>query len=284
MIVNGRYQTDIDIADRALQYGDGCFTTIAFRNGCLEFLAQHIQRLQKACGILYLEFSKWKTLEAQINQSVSDKYDCVVKVIISRGAGGRGYSPQGCRQPKFIITHHEIPAHYQAWQLNGLALTVSPILLAKQPILAGIKHLNRLEQVLIKQHLGATEFPDALVFDTDGALVETSVGNVFWKSNDVWYTPDLSNSGVEGVIRNQVISLMKNNGLDVNIVQHSLPDLANLQEMFICNSLMKVVPVSHWCKENEDVKITIQSNEQTRLIQSWLNQINHTSVKSIETN
>jgi 4-amino-4-deoxychorismate lyase len=93
MIVNGQQQQHIAIADRALQYGDGCFTTMAFRNARLEFFGSHINRLKLACKTLHIDFDKWIELECCIFNVLKTADDCVVKVIITRGVGGRGYSP-----------------------------------------------------------------------------------------------------------------------------------------------------------------------------------------------
>lgn len=294
MIVNGRYQSDISIADRALQYGDGCFTTIAFRNGCLEFYADHIQRLQQACQKLYLDFTEWDELTHYLAKSVSElNQDCVVKVLISRGEGGRGYSPAGCKTPVYIITHHAMPNQYENWQHHGIELYISSITLARQPLLAGIKHLNRLEQVLIKNEISRTKFDDALVCDIDGKIIETSVGNLFWKKDNQWYTPNLSHSGVAGVIRNQLLKLFGKNGIEVHVVQQDLNELNCVEEMFICNSLMKIVPVTRISaninigsdmvsnQPQLNVDIDVRTQQQTKLFQSWLNQTIHQPVVSL---
>ena len=243
MIVNGQQQQQISVADRAAQYGDGCFTTIAFRNGHLEFFNAHIQRLKLACETLYIDFDKWLELERCILDSLMSTADCVVKVMITRGEGGRGYSPEGAVNPSYIITHHTVPSHYPLWRTEGIRLTISPITLACQPLLAGIKHLNRLEQVLVKHALAATGYDDAVVCDTQQNIVETSVGNLFWYKNSAWYTSDLSESGVDGVMRNCVLAVMKEKGLECQVVQHDVSSIFSAQELFVCNSLMVLVPV-----------------------------------------
>lgn len=281
MIVNGRYQTDIDIADRGLQYGDGCFTTIAFRNTCLEFFDAHLQRLQQACHRLHIDFNQWTELSQYVvNSVVGNDQDSVIKILISRGQGGRGYSPVGCQTPSYIITHHPMPAHYGNWQDHGLALSVSPVTLAKQPLLAGIKHLNRLEQVLIKKELEPTEFDDALVCDTDGTIIETSVGNLFWKNDNTWFTPELSQCGVEGVVRNQLLDIFLKNEIDVQVVQQDLNGLDCIEEMFMCNSLMKIVPVTSIYQPKLNVKIKVLTHHQTKQFQTWFDQIPHQQAAS----
>lgn len=243
MIVNGRQQQHIEIADRAFQYGDGCFTTMACRNGHLEFFDAHIERLKLACKTLYIDFNKWTELTRCILDSIKSNADCVVKIMITRGEGGRGYSPEGTVNPKFIITHHVIPAHYSQWQTNGIKLTISPITLACQPLLAGIKHLNRLEQVLVKQALMQTCYDDAVVCDTLQKIIETSVGNLFWFKDKVWYTADVTESGVDGVMRNYVLSIMREKEIECQVVKQDVSVLFKAQELFVCNSLMMLVPV-----------------------------------------
>jgi 4-amino-4-deoxychorismate lyase len=243
MIVNGQEQQNIEIADRAFQYGDGCFTTMAFRSGRLELFDVHINRLKLACKTLYIDFDQWSELENCIIDSLTSDANCVVKVMITRGVGGRGYSPEGAVNPSFIITHHSIPAHYTLWQTDGIKLTISPITLACQPLLAGIKHLNRLEQVLVKHALVQTGYDDAVVCDTQQKIIETSIGNLFWFKDSTWYTSDLSESGVEGVMRNLILDVMLEKGLECQVVKQDVSVLFKAQELFVCNSLMMLVPV-----------------------------------------
>ena len=243
MIVNGQKQSHIAIADRSVQYGDGCFTTIACTKGQLELFDAHILRLQHACERLSIPFTDWHKLQESALNSVKQTDLGVVKIMITRGEGGRGYNPVGASEPNFIISHHVLPDYYQQWQQSGIHIGVSPVTLACQPLLAGIKHLNRLEQVLIKQALASTSYNDVIVCDTTHNLIESSVGNIFWLKNNRWFTPDLSESGVEGVMRNLILSEMSKKGMHVQEVKQPIESLYQADEVFICNSLMKVVPV-----------------------------------------
>ncbi|MFQ3192431.1 MAG: 4-amino-4-deoxychorismate lyase [Paraglaciecola sp.] len=274
MIVNGQQQQHIEIADRAFQYGDGCFTTMAFRNGRLELFDAHINRLKLACNTLYINFDKWSELESCIVDSLKADDDCVIKVIITRGVGGRGYSPEGAITPSFIITHHTIPVYYPVWQTKGIKLTISPITLARQPLLAGIKHLNRLEQVLVKQDLAQTNYDDAVVCDTQQKIIETSIGNLFWFKDNTWYTSDLSESGVEGVMRNLVLDVMLEKGMKCRVVKHDVSILFNAQQLFVCNALMMLVPVvSLFSPTNQKIReyFVDQSKHLQRYIQHSIN-------------
>jgi 4-amino-4-deoxychorismate lyase len=280
MIVNGWQQQHIAIADRALQYGDGCFTTMAFRNGNIEFFDAHIKRLELACKTLFINFDKWSELTCCIFDLLKIAENCVVKVLITRGEGGRGYSPEGAVNPNFIITLHPIPPHYLAWQTQGIKLTISPIMLAYQPLLAGIKHLNRLEQVLVKQALAQTNYDDAIVCDTNQNIIETSVGNLFWYNNDTWYSPDLTGSGVEGVMRNQVLAVMQQEGIKYQVVKQDIHVLFDAQELFVCNSLMQLIPVmSLFNPINQQHKKFVAN--QTKKLQHAVQRVIHLGTKTI---
>jgi 4-amino-4-deoxychorismate lyase len=252
---------------------------MAFRNSRIELFNAHISRLKLACEMLFIEFNKWSDIERCIVDSLQSADDCVVKVIITRGVGGRGYSPEGAANPRFIITHHTIPIHYTLWRTDGIKLTISPITLACQPLLAGIKHLNRLEQVLVKHALAKTDYDDAIVCDTQKNIIETSAGNLFWYKDNVWYTADHSESGVEGVMRNKVLAVMQEKGLLCQVVRADISDLFCSQELFVCNSLMMLVPVvslfNPVTQQNKNYVI-----EQTKLMQHY---IQHTiNLKSLK--
>lgn len=273
ILVDGQRRADIAVADRGLQYGDGCFTTIAYRGGILEFFDLHIKRLQLACERLAIPYTAWPELAEQVAQSINESsQDCVVKVLLSRGQGGRGYSPVGCQQPSTVISHHPMPAHYSELQQLGLVLTVSPIQLAKQPLLAGIKHLNRLEQVLIKHTLADSEYQDALVCDTDNNIVETAIANVFWKKGNIWFTPDLKQCGVEGVARQAIMAVMAKHKIQVQQIQQPLASFTDVEDMFICNSLMKLVPISKIVAERGNIQTQVFTNKHTFELQSCFNQ------------
>lgn len=244
MIVNGSPATQLDIADRATQYGDGCFTTMLVKDGTVEHWDAHLTRLQVSCERLFIPFTKWDDLTNSVITNAQNGSNFVLKVLISRGTGGRGYSPEGANQPLYIISQHPYPSHYRDWQKNGIELNVSSVALAKQPLLAGIKHLNRLEQVLIKHELANDAFQDCIVLDTDEVIVESSVGNIFWYHDNAWYTPSLNFSGVEGVMRNHILDYFSAKHVPIHQCRETQEAIQSAAEVFVCNSLMGIVPVS----------------------------------------
>lgn len=243
--VNGQQQQNVDASDRAIQFGDGCFTTLAVEHGNPILLPAHINRLIQGCDTLFLPHPNWIELEKHIIDIASyTQMKGVIKVIISRGYGGRGYSSHGFITPTVITSLSSYPTHYSQQQSEGISLGISSVTLGKNPILAGIKHLNRLEQVLIKYHLEKTEFDDVLVCDNEGYLVEANAANLFWCKGNVLFTPDLTNSGVNGIMRQSIFQLAHKLNWKIDIVREKPETLYQADEIWLTNSLMPVLPVS----------------------------------------
>jgi len=244
MIVVLDTQSLIPSNDRIALYGDGCFTTIAISKNKVELLDLHLFRLQRDCQRLYIEFQLWTELQNAIIDLASSKESAVIKVVVSRGQGGRGYSPANCIKPTAYISFSEIPAHYTNWRENGISMSVSSVKLAIQPLLAGVKHLNRLEQVYVKRELDQIDYEDVVVCDTDDHVVESSAGNVFWRKKTNWFTPKLDKCGVEGVMRNQIIKLFTTKNINLEHRHSYIDELFECDELIITNSLIGVVPVN----------------------------------------
>ena len=171
-LINGVEQDTLAANDRAVQFGDGCFTTARIQHGQVALLDAHLQRLQTTCEKLRIPFDDWLTLSDEMQRLARPHAQGVLKVVLTRGVGGRGYSTAGCTSPTRILSVSSLPAHYARWREEGITLTRSPVTLGRNPWLAGLKHLNRLEQVLIRSHLEQTDADEALVLDSDGGLTE----------------------------------------------------------------------------------------------------------------
>lgn len=250
MWVNGETQNVLAVSDRAVQFGDGCFTTARIKEGKTILFAEHVQRLQQGCERLFIHGVDWDRLRQEMIHAAAEYGDGVLKMIITRGSGGRGYSASGCSQPTRILSVSPYPMHYHQLRESGARLALSPIRLGKNPQLAGIKHLNRLEQVLIRTQLEQTEADEALVLDTDAMLVECCAANFFWRCGKHVFTPDLSASGVNGIQRQQVMQQIVSLGFTLNEVRAGVEVLAEAEEVLITNALMPVLPVRQieaWC-------------------------------------
>lgn len=257
-------------SSRAIAYGDGCFTTMLFDGQELKHLELHVQRLEDNCAQLLMEGFNQEQLISSLKELTSkldhDKH--VIKVLVSAGAGGRGYSRRPEAPLEVVISEHIFPNLYEHWQKQGIKLGISSQALSKQPLLAGVKHLNRLEQVLVKASVTNDEiYDDVLVTDTDHMLIESSAGNLFWRQGQQWFTPDLHCSGVAGVIRNRIIRELDKLGRSAVEVRTRSRALLAAEEIFICNSVMGLVPVKEiWLPTGENQQFTIHSSCFKRLL------------------
>jgi len=265
MIINGVPCQDVAIADRGFNFGDGHFTTIKLAAGQALLLDLHLARLQQACAVLAIEFNQWHELQTAITQQAQALQVGVLKVTITRGEGGRGYGTLGCSNANWYLQHRPIPAHYSEWANTGIELMICQYQQTVNPVLAGLKTLNRLDQVMIKQELDANAAADGLVCSTDGYVIETSVANIFWITDNKIYTPSTQRSGIEGVMKTHILNLSNRLGLSVNAGDYTIAEVLEADEVFITNSVMEVVPVKRIFKP--DLSIDVGYNKPYTLSQ-----------------
>ncbi|CAM2859141.1 aminodeoxychorismate lyase [Vibrio mytili] len=241
--VNGVPQSHVSLDDRSFQYGDGCFTTILTKEGELLYWQAHVERLDACLKALMIPSPDWSLVLEWANQAaMADEY-AGVKIHVSRGHGGRGYSPAGIDKPTVTISNFSYPSHYPAWRKQGVDLGLCETRLGIQPLLAGHKHNNRLEQVLAKAELENTEFADAVTLNVQNHVIETTMANLFWVKDHKVFTPELTMSGVAGVMRRKVLELLATEKTYVNIGNYLLEDLLDADEAFMCNSLLGIAPI-----------------------------------------
>lgn len=237
--------------DRSFQYGDGLFTTIRVKGGKAMLWDLHLQRLVSGANALQIHSFDTDELTAQVQQAISAP-DQVIKVLISRGQAGRGYSPQGIESPCCYISTAALP-DYRNWQQQGICLGVADFKLAQQPALAGLKHNNRLEQVLIKAELAERDVDELVVLDQSDAVIEVSAANLMFCKNGQWYTPTLDQAGVKGVMRQHLMA-----HLLVTEGNFGLADLQQADALLICNALMGVVPVKQFAGQTKNIELVRQ--------------------------
>jgi 4-amino-4-deoxychorismate lyase len=234
-LIDGRAGHSIDSTDRGLQYGDGLFETIACRDGQPRWLALHLQRLQHGCQRLRLAFVDFELLRAEICGFAAGQERCIVKVIVTRGsATRRGYAPAGDERPRRIVSRHDWP-DTAAPGPSGFRVGISAVTLGINPLLAGLKHLNRLEQVLAQMARDEAGLDEVLMLSTAGVVISGSMSNVFLADDSGLYTPDLTNCGVAGVMRHLVLQAAATHGVPVRERPVALAELANVREMFVTN-------------------------------------------------
>lgn len=241
--INAIPKQQLPLTDRALQFGDAFFTTARLLDGTIPLLEWHLERLTEAAQrLLFTAFNPNAVRQDMLTAAASGG-DGIIKVLISRGSSGHSYNFSGCGAPVRIVSRFPTPAHYSRWRRDGVRLSLSPVRLARNPLLAGIKHTNRLEQVLIRAHLEHDRADEALVLDTDGWLVECGSANLFWRQGQQVYTPLLNYAGVSGVMRRRILSLLPTLGYTPVEVATGPEALSAAEEVFITNALLPVVPV-----------------------------------------
>ncbi len=231
--------SQISYADRGLNYGDGFFTTAKIGAGQVEHWPLHKARLIESAARLGFPEINFQALEQQVSEAVALQQLGVLKVLVTRGAGGRGYAlPSECHLT-ILLTVSDYPTHYAQFANDGVRVNISPIKLAAQPLLAGLKTLNRLEQVLIKNSMQGQDCDDVLVLDYNNHVIEASAANVFVISQGRIFSPLLTQCGIKGVYLQSLCDK-----LAVEFKHLSVDDLLQADAVFICNSLMGAVPVS----------------------------------------
>jgi 4-amino-4-deoxychorismate lyase len=240
IIVNGEVAGTIPVLDRGLMYGDGVFRTMRVRGGNVELWDRQYAKLAADCTGLDILCPSSKVLEQEIEQVVRAEPECVLKIVISRGEGGRGYGlPCSVRPSRVVLSAPvpEYPTHY--WE-EGVRLHVCEIRMCHQPRLAGIKHLNRLENVLARMEWHDPDVPEGVMLDADGHVIEGTMCNIFARSEDKLVTPDLSQCGVAGLQRERIMAQADGLGLCLEVRPFELRFLLDADEVLVCNSVVGI--------------------------------------------
>lgn len=245
--VNGISQRVISLDNRALHFGDGFFTTAKLENKTVNLIDYHMDRLRLSARRLMFNNINFDLLYKEVLKAANYSINGIIKIIISRVNNNSvyGYRYDQCVEPVRIIRTSELSKHYTAWHKHGVRLKVSTIRLARNPFLAGIKHLNRLEQVMIASEIYQDKTVDeALVLDTSGNIVECCSANIFWRKNNIVFTPSVYYAGINGVIRQIILKLLPSLGYCVKEVIMGIECIKNMDEVFITNSLLPLASVN----------------------------------------
>ncbi|MBX2850095.1 MAG: aminodeoxychorismate lyase [Acidiferrobacterales bacterium] len=243
--VNGVAEGQISIFDRGLMYGQSLFETmVCEQQGVLLFEA-HLDRLQRGCNTLGIDLNI-TLLKDEISAAAEHVSNtAVLRASVTMGEGGRGYKNPDQPKPNRIVSLHEYPDYPTAYYHDGIELGVADMRLAAQPYLAGLKHGNRLEQ-LIARAQWQVDWQEALLLDMQDNLIEATQSNVFIVVDGELLTPDLSQSGVAGVMRNFILQNSKEIGVDCRIVPLSIADIESADEVIVCNSVIGLWPVKQF--------------------------------------
>nr|WP_218576293.1 aminodeoxychorismate lyase [Pseudomonas sp. SLFW] len=232
----------LSVKDRGLAYGDGLFETILVKAGQPLLFERHLERLARGGKRLAMTLDL-PLIERECLAFAAQMNEGVMKLIVTRGEGLRGYAPTSGGQPRRLLQSSALPAYPAAHAEHGIRLFPCRTRLAEQPLLAGLKHLNRLEQVLARAEWNDAEHAEGLMRDTSGRVVEAVYSNLFMIKGGVLLTPDLTRCGVAGVMRAELLALAEQNNLPARALDLSLSDLQKADEVFVCNSVYGIWPV-----------------------------------------
>ena len=225
--------TQIDPGDRGLAYGDGLFETMRVHDGVILWLDTHLERLKLGAQRLGIGLPDDATLRAEIASMCASRETAVLKLIITRGAGGRGYAPPDPAQPMWMLSLHDAPIPMQDVTAAWCEARIS-----EQPALAGIKHCNRLEQVLARREAVDAGADEGLMCDAAGHVIAATSANLFVRDGEGWITPPVDRCGVAGVCRDWILrqAPVREAMLDRDAVLRS-------PAVFLCNAVRGILPV-----------------------------------------
>jgi 4-amino-4-deoxychorismate lyase len=237
-LIDGVASGHVPVDDRGFLYGDLLFETIAFHGNHAPLWALHWQRLARGCELLGLALPDQQQTLAECQSLCPPKEPGIIRLSLSRGTGGRAYFPAAMPVCRRIIQRRAWPADLERQQAVGLKLVVSPIRLAAGSILAGLKHGNRLEQVLAARACQDAGADEAIMLDTEGRVVEAIASNLLIEIDGVVFSP-IANSGVFGV---GLAWLQQKLGEQIHEAELGIRDLKAASAIMVINSVAGIRP------------------------------------------
>jgi 4-amino-4-deoxychorismate lyase len=237
--INGRRGSVIDCSDRGLQYGDGVFETLRVRGHRIRLLEFHLDRLRRSCQALKIAAPP-VSLRRELERIAASRKEAVLKLIVTRGIGARGYRPSGKERSTRIISLHALRAGTQTQVLKPARLRLCATTLGTNPLLAGLKTLNRLESVLARAEWKDERIWEGLMQDSDGNWVCGTMSNLFLRRGTLLLTPLLDRCGVAGVMRRWILQNADALSLQVGQRRIAWQDLEAADEVFMSNAIVGI--------------------------------------------
>jgi len=245
VLVNGQPATEVSVMDRALHYGEGVFETIACLNGRPRFLSLHLERLEFGCERLGIQPPPGDEVAAEIRGLVSGAERAIVKVLVTGGdAVARGYARSGSERATRITIRYPWQHDDPAQSHDGVMARTLTLRLGENPRLAGLKHCNRLEQVLARTELARNpQLEEGILFSSSGNLVSGTLSNVFLVRESGLLTPRIDLCGVAGVMRRVVLREARRAGIPTRECELRAENLQAADEVFLTNARIGIWPV-----------------------------------------
>ncbi|MGE0081469.1 MAG: aminodeoxychorismate lyase [Thiohalomonadaceae bacterium] len=242
-LVNGLPSDVIPVTDRGFQYADGLFETIAIKDGEPLLFDRHLARLALGCAKLGIAMPARELLASEARRLCEGVERQVLKIVVTRGSGGRGYRPEGAGPTTRVLAALPWPEHPSAWRDSGVAVRLCRTRLGGNPDLTGLKHLARLEQVLARGEWNDASVQEGLMLDTEGHVIEGTMSNVFLVQGGRLVTPSLEACGVRGVMRDALLDCATRSGVDWEERVITVEELHGADGLFLTNSLIGLWPV-----------------------------------------
>jgi len=239
ILVNGVSSGEVSALDRGLAYGDGLFESIRFVGGVAPLWSRHMQRLTESCERLRLPTANVAQLWDEALHVSRGLAQSVVRISLTRGVGERGYAPSMSPQPTRIVAAFAAPVVSRELYAKGMRVRLCDIRLAEQPLLAGMKHLNRLEQVLARAEWTDPSISEGVLCDIHGQVISATMANLFARIDGVLLTPSVDRCGVAGVGRAEVLAVCP----QARVGKVTLDALLNADEVFLSSSGRGILPV-----------------------------------------
>ncbi|MBM7423866.1 aminodeoxychorismate lyase [Spongiibacter marinus] len=238
-IFNGKPCDRSLAANRGMAYGDGLYETLLVNEGKPLWLDEHLARLLSGATRLRLDIDSVALCEDVRAICAPVKGRRVLKILCFRRSGGRGYQPQS-RTAERLLSLWPEPGG-ELWH-HGARLMLCQTRMAMNAQFAGIKHCNRLEQVMAAEELQGSTCDEGLMLDTSGRVIEGTRSNLFAVSSGKLYTPSLNESGVAGIMREKILHWAKAQGIPTLQVNMGPSMLQRADEIFVCNSVFGLWP------------------------------------------
>lgn len=242
-MVNGRFQDWVGSSDRGFHYGDGVFTSAAVRSGRALLLDRHLARLARDCDQLSIPFPGTATLTEEAHRLCQARIEGVLKIQVTRGPGGRGYRLPDSPMPTRVLSLHPVPRYDSRLCEDGVSVRICDHRLGWNTALAGVKHMNRLEQILARAEWDDDSPEEGLMLDQDGSVVEGTMSNVFLVRRHRLITPLLDRCGVAGVMRGLLLEIASRLGIPVEQRRVKPSEFDDTDEMFLTNAVIGLWPV-----------------------------------------
>jgi 4-amino-4-deoxychorismate lyase len=266
IFVNGVVTDHVPATDRGLAYGDGVFRTLLARGDHLRWWGRHYRKLAADCTALGIPCPAETLLKEEAERAAVHSGDTVVKIVVTRGTGPRGYAPPKQAVPTRIVMAGPAPGYPEAFGRQGIDVRICRIRLAFQPLLAGVKHLNRLENVMARAEWDDAAVAEGLMLDEDGNVISGTMTNLFLVEHGALVTPPLTRCGVAGVTRDIVKEAAAKHGMTCREEPVPQSRLFEADEALLVNSLVGAWQIRSCAGRNWDAGTC------TARVRGWLDE------------